>query len=46
MDEDAKWLGYMNLRVGIRDRYTVLWNNCVNYTNHEFGAAKKRFGFK
>jgi hypothetical protein len=44
--EDQEWLKYMKGRLGTRDRYTVLWNNCVNYTNHEFGAAKERFGFK
>jgi hypothetical protein len=45
-DEDQKWLAYMQGRLGTKDRYTALWNNCVNYTNHEYADAMKRFGFK
>jgi len=45
-EEDQVWLKYMEGRLKTRDRYTVLWNNCVNYTNHEYGDAVKRFGFK
>jgi RHS repeat-associated protein len=44
--EDRAFLKHMERRVGTRDRYTVLWHNCVNYTNHEFGVAKRMFGFK
>jgi len=45
-EEDQKWLKYMQGRLGTKDRYTVLWSNCVNYTNHEFSDAKKMFDFK
>ena len=44
--EDIQWYEYMETkRFNTRDRYTPLWQNCVNYCNHEFGDAKRRFGF-
>jgi hypothetical protein len=45
-EEDIDFLKYMQKRLGTTDRYSVIWWNCVNYTNHEFGDAKKRYGFK
>jgi hypothetical protein len=43
-EQDMEWLNYMEGRVKTTDRYSVLWWNCVNYTNHEFAAAKAKYG--
>jgi len=37
--DDAFFLTYMMGRVGTVDRYTVVFLNCVNYTNNEFQDA-------
>jgi hypothetical protein len=37
--QDITWRNYMMGRVGTRDRYTLLWLNCVHYTNNEFSDA-------